>query len=101
MLGLWVVRYNTGIGPGNHELALVYPSSDSGVHYLFGSRTYHSSLHQLQRTCIYVDKGTLEKMVYKTVFDRDIEALKAAAFQRDDLPCTVRTCTLLTSFSLT
>ena len=36
MRALWIVRYNTGIGPKNHELALVYPSPDTSVvKYLF------------------------------------------------------------------
>ena len=82
MLVLWVVRYKTGIGPKNHELALVYPSSDLlEVHYLFGDRAYVSSVEQLHKTCICVDKNMLDKVMYKFVFDRDIEAVKAAAFR--------------------
>ena len=56
MFGLWVVCYNSGIGLQNHELALVSPVPDSEVHYLFGTRTYQSSVQDLQKKSIYVDK---------------------------------------------
>ena len=81
MLSLWVVRYQTGIGPRNHELALVYSSDLLEVHYLFGDRAYISSVVQLHKTCIILDKNMLDKVMYKFVFDRDIEAVKAAAFR--------------------
>jgi hypothetical protein len=81
MLNLWVVRYRDGIGAKNHELALVYPSSDiSEVNYIFGSRTAHSSVQLLHKTSILVDKTTIERRMYNFVFHRDIQAVKAAAF---------------------
>lgn len=89
---LRIVRYGSGIGLRNHDMAFAY-TTDNELRYMFKDRSVKASLNDVDRTSLPVDGDTLKhSKTYKAVFHRDIDALEEMIISTHGMPISVRVC---------